>query len=184
MNTRRANSRDRILTAAEQVARESGPGSLSLDAVAQRAGVSKGGLLYNFPTKTKLMQGLAARHVEDFQRDLDEAVAAGEPLIAAYLRLTVYLCDKGENAAWIFSAVAEDPDVLQPIIDHRRRLLDRLKAESANSGAALVVFFSMEGLLSMKLFGTFLLDANERDTLLRQLSRMVEDAATDTGMSS
>ncbi|TIP57248.1 MAG: helix-turn-helix transcriptional regulator, partial [Mesorhizobium sp.] len=56
MKTRRTNSRDRILAAAADVARESGPGSLSLDAVASRAGVSKGGLLYNFPTKAKLMQ--------------------------------------------------------------------------------------------------------------------------------
>ncbi|RUZ98934.1 TetR/AcrR family transcriptional regulator, partial [Mesorhizobium sp. M7A.F.Ca.CA.002.05.1.1] len=58
MRAQRPNSREKILAAAADVARESGPGSLSLDAVASRAGVSKGGLLYNFPTKAKLMQGL------------------------------------------------------------------------------------------------------------------------------
>ena len=40
MATTRSNTRERILTAAAAVARESGPGSLSLDAVAARAGVS------------------------------------------------------------------------------------------------------------------------------------------------
>ena len=66
MKARRSNSRDRILTAAADVAREAGPGSLSLDAVASRAGVSKGGLLYNFPTKAKLMQGLVETYLKDF----------------------------------------------------------------------------------------------------------------------
>ena len=54
----RPTSRMKILAAAADVARESGPGSLSLDAVAGRGGASKGGLLYNFPSKAKLMQGL------------------------------------------------------------------------------------------------------------------------------
>lgn len=175
MSIPRANSRDRILEAAELVAREAGPGSLSLDAVAQRAGVSKGGLLYNFPTKTKLMQGLVARYIDEYQRDLDEAVAAGESLLTAYLRLTSDACVKDEPPTWIFSAVAEDPDVLEPVKRHQRRLLDRLKAESADPGAALVAFFSMEGLLSMKLFGTAFLSADERNMLLRQLSLIVAE---------
>ena len=56
MKQKKSNSREKILTAAADVAREAGPGNLSLDAVASRAGVSKGGLLYNFPSKAKLMQ--------------------------------------------------------------------------------------------------------------------------------
>ena len=64
MKKQRANSREKILAAAADVARESGPGNLSLDAVAQRAGVSKGGLLYNFPTKAKLMQALVEHYLQ------------------------------------------------------------------------------------------------------------------------
>ncbi|TIP33330.1 MAG: TetR/AcrR family transcriptional regulator, partial [Mesorhizobium sp.] len=63
MRAPRANSREKILAAAADVAREAGPGSLSLEAVASRAGVSKGGLLYNFPTKAKLMQGLVESYL-------------------------------------------------------------------------------------------------------------------------
>ncbi len=68
MKARRTNSRDRILAAAADVARETGPGSLSLDAVASRAGVSKGGLLYNFPTKAKLMQALVEEYLRAFEQ--------------------------------------------------------------------------------------------------------------------
>ena len=43
MKARRPNSREKIFAAAADVARDTGPGSLSLDAVASRAGVSKAG---------------------------------------------------------------------------------------------------------------------------------------------
>src|ERR1700692_1829110 len=43
--------RDRILDAAERVILESGGRNFTLDAVAERAGISKGGLVYSFPTK-------------------------------------------------------------------------------------------------------------------------------------
>ena len=44
-------ARDRILEAAERVVAEVGAARLTLDVVAQAAGVSKGGLLYHFPSK-------------------------------------------------------------------------------------------------------------------------------------
>lgn len=48
MSGHRPSSREKILAAAAELADIVGPGNISLDAVAQRAGVSKGGLLYNF----------------------------------------------------------------------------------------------------------------------------------------
>jgi AcrR family transcriptional regulator len=173
MSTPRANSRERILAAAADVARETGPGSLSLDAVAHRAGVSKGGLLYNFPTKAELMKSLVASYVETFERDIGEAVAAGEPLISAYLRLANQAYDRDDPAAWIFSAVAEDPSFLDPVKHHRERLLAELRGQSSDDAAVLVAFFAMEGLLSMKLFDTPLARPEERDAMLKRLREIV-----------
>ena len=48
---------------------------LSLDAVARRAGLSKGGLLYTFPTKAKLLEALVEQHVAEF----DESLRKEEP---------------------------------------------------------------------------------------------------------
>lgn len=50
MADRSSDTKQRILDAAAEIARELGPGHLSLEAVATRAGVSKGGLLYHFPS--------------------------------------------------------------------------------------------------------------------------------------
>ena len=55
-----------LLDAAEALLSEQGGRGLTLSAVAERAGVSKGGLLYHFPSKEALVQGLVGRVIEEF----------------------------------------------------------------------------------------------------------------------
>lgn len=55
------STRDRILVAYEDLLIEAGERGATLDAVAARASVSKGGLLYHFPSKDALSAGLVER---------------------------------------------------------------------------------------------------------------------------
>lgn len=172
MKARRTNSRDKILAAAADVARETGPGSLSLDAVASRAGVSKGGLLYNFPTKAKLMQGLVENYLRDFEQALESrtADAGGETPLEAYIRLSANDCEEPQpSASWMFSAIAEDPDFLAPIKSFKRQLFERLKGDTNDIKALLVCFLAIEGLRSMNLFDSDVLSPEERRLLLSSL---------------
>ncbi len=76
-----SSTRDRILDALQDVLLEEGPAGATLDVVAQRAGVSKGGLLYHYRSKDDLFAGLLGR--------LDAGAAAaqdatpGDPVAAA-----------------------------------------------------------------------------------------------------
>lgn len=173
MKAPRPNSREKILAAAADVARETGPGSLSLDAVASRAGVSKGGLLYNFPTKAKLMQGLVEHYLREFEQALESARASdvgGESSLAAYIRLSANDCeDTQPSASWIFSAIAEDPDFLAPIKSFKQQLFQRLKGETPSLKALLICFLAIEGLRSMNLFDSDILSRNERQLLVSSL---------------
>jgi AcrR family transcriptional regulator len=56
-----ASARERILEAACVVAERSGVAALTLGAVAAEAEVSKGGLLYHFPSKEALLSGMLDR---------------------------------------------------------------------------------------------------------------------------
>ncbi|PBC06147.1 TetR family transcriptional regulator [Mesorhizobium sp. WSM3860] len=175
MKARRANSRDRILAAAADVAREAGPGSLSLDAVANRAGVSKGGLLYNFPTKAKLMQGLVENYLNEFEQALEARIAetGHEHALSAYVRLSADECEEPQpSASWIFSAIAEDPDFLTPIKTFKRQLFERLKAETDDLGSLLICFLAIEGLRSMNLFDSDVLAPEERELLVSSLLKI------------
>lgn len=59
-------TREKILAAVETVLDHEPGLSFSLDSIAKRAGVSKGGLLYHFKTKQSLLLGLVDRFVSQF----------------------------------------------------------------------------------------------------------------------
>lgn len=81
-----SSTRERIIDALQEVLAHEGPEGATLEAVAARAGVSKGGLLYHFRSKELLFAGLLARlrdlGANDVARCRDEQ---GGP-VAAYLR--------------------------------------------------------------------------------------------------
>jgi AcrR family transcriptional regulator len=59
--TERTSARETILDAFETVLVEQGERAATLQAIAEQAGVSKGGLLYHFGSREALVEGLAAR---------------------------------------------------------------------------------------------------------------------------
>jgi AcrR family transcriptional regulator len=67
----RAGTADRIIDAAEAIVEEHGVAALTLEQAAKRAGVSKGGVLYHFPSKDALVAAMIGRFTERF----DSAVA-------------------------------------------------------------------------------------------------------------
>ena len=173
MKARRSNSREKILAAAADVARETGPGSLSLDAVASRAGVSKGGLLYNFPTKAKLMQGLVEGYLRDFGQALESARSERRRAKTRSPSISGCRPDDCEetqpSASWIFSAIAEDPDFMTPIKTFKRQLFERLKGETPDLKSLLICYLAIEGLRSMNLFDSDVLSPDERRLLVSSL---------------
>jgi len=90
---RTPRARDLVLDAAQRRLLEHGPGGLVLDQVAADAGVSKGGLLYHFPSKEALVSGLVERMLSGFdavQEALHDADAdPGGAWTRAYVRSTV-----------------------------------------------------------------------------------------------
>ncbi|WPF66819.1 MULTISPECIES: TetR/AcrR family transcriptional regulator [unclassified Corynebacterium] len=67
-------TRELILLAAARLVRRHGP-TVSLAAIAKEAQVSKGGLLYHFPSKNDLLHGLVEDSVQRFRHDVEHADA-------------------------------------------------------------------------------------------------------------
>jgi AcrR family transcriptional regulator len=177
MTDMKTSSRDRILKAAGQVAREVGPGHLSLDAVAQRAGISKGGLLYNFPSKAKLLEALVEQHLADFDAALTakEDLRQKNGLCAAYMEVfNAELEQRQPPPSGMLAAMAENPDFLAPVRRFNRDLLDRMKAGASDEGAALVLFLALEGMRASRLFGVDVLTSAEHETTMATLLDLVE----------
>jgi AcrR family transcriptional regulator len=102
-------TRTRLLDAARQILVEQGSGQLTLDAVAELAGVSKGGLLYHFPSKAALVEGLAGRLREFTDANLDRAAESG--VVRTFLETSLPRSAEAEHYWAVFSALRSGIEV-------------------------------------------------------------------------
>ncbi|MEK1887999.1 MAG: TetR/AcrR family transcriptional regulator [Phyllobacterium sp.] len=175
------STRDKILQAAAEITKEVGPVNLSLDAVAKRAGLSKGGLLYTFPTKAKLLEGLVEQHVSEFDESLrrEEAVRDFGPNSVVLACIAVYraefVCNEPEPSG-ILAAIANDPGFLEPIRRYNKQLLQRMQENATDRMLAMMVFLTIEGLRSLKLFEMNVLSRDEQVAAIDRLRNLFEPA--------
>ncbi|MFC5996072.1 TetR/AcrR family transcriptional regulator [Pseudonocardia hispaniensis] len=80
------STRDRILDALEQLLAGTGAAQISLESVAARAGVSKGGLLHHFRSKEALLAALVRRFGERADARLAAALRGGTSVANFYLQ--------------------------------------------------------------------------------------------------
>lgn len=175
----KTSSKQKILTAAEELSRETGPGHLSLDAVAMRAGVSKGGLLYNFPTKAKLLEALVERHLEEFDRAMREREEASgntpNGVTKAYLDLVIRELEcRQPPASGLMAALAEAPHFLDPVRHFQRIFLDRIKENASDPTFAVIIFLALQGIRSMELFNIGILTDEESQRVVERMRALVE----------
>ena len=180
MVTGRLETRERILQAAAELAWETGPGNLSLDAVAAKAGVSKGGLLYHFPSKSKLLEATVETFVQEYDLTLKEREAARAsetcPVAQAYLDLFLedHVCKRPPSSG-ILAALAEDPSFLNPIRRYERQLLDRIKTDLGDPELAMILYCSISGLKSSDLLSLDVAKPEEIKSLVERLRALINE---------
>ncbi|GAB4214192.1 MAG: TetR/AcrR family transcriptional regulator [Roseiflexaceae bacterium] len=137
------NAREEILRAAEQLVAREGVKRLTIESVATEAGLSRGGVLYHFPSKEALIQGMVARLVDLFQQGLDAVVAADpEPrgrFTRAYARVTLLPSEEvALMAGGLLAGLAYDPRLLAPLHERLLEWQRRSEAELDPTDAAIV----------------------------------------------
>ena len=120
MNKKRSSTdtRDLILAAAANVVLTQGASKMTLEAVAKEAGVSKGGLLYHFPSKDALIEGMIEHMVQGltdrirvaYEQD-DFGTNQGRWLRA--LTIANFQSQDLELSAGLTAAVLLQPDLLE-----------------------------------------------------------------------
>ena len=83
-------ARDRVLDAFERLLVDRGERAATLDAVAREAGVSKGGLIYHFPSREAMVEGLLDRMRARAAQDDALMRAAAEGVVAYFLRTSQF----------------------------------------------------------------------------------------------
>jgi AcrR family transcriptional regulator len=119
------SAKERVLDAYQDILIEHGVGAITLEAVAARAEVSKGGLLYHFGSKEALLQGLIDRVGQLGAVDLETAKAAPEGVVRYYLRSSV--TDVTQDAAMHRTTLAA-----MQLIENEEAVDEAMRAYSRN----------------------------------------------------
>ena len=163
--------RDRILDAAEAVILESGGQSFTLDAVAERAGISKGGLVYSFATKDKLVYAALERELARFQEAVGRRLGGGPigpaELVLAHIEEALEEDDAStQKAAFLVTALVHAPEMLEPVRRYYRTLLDPLRSKGGDMHEVRHALLAVEGIFLLRGLGFVEVSAEEQKSVL------------------
>ncbi|MBD0264784.1 MAG: TetR family transcriptional regulator [Tolypothrix sp. Co-bin9] len=155
----RSATREALVRAANQVLIDKGVEALTLDAVAQQAGVSKGGLLYHFPNKDALMGGMVEQLIQDFeavlQTEFDQDDAPGTPgqWVRAYIRATLRFSKQSlALIARLSSITADSPNLLEAAKVYDQQSRQRLETSGIDPTKATIIVLAIDGLWLSEVF--------------------------------
>lgn len=148
-------SRNGLLDVAEELVRNQGGAALTIGALANAAGISKGGVQYSFATRDDLIRSLIDRWTSRFDALLDDT-ATHDPVdfIKSYIAAT-RTSQQAMNAkiAGLMVSYLENPEHLKEVRHWYRAIFDRLGGASPNAKAARVAFLAVEGLFLLRING-------------------------------
>ncbi|SDH77647.1 DNA-binding transcriptional regulator, AcrR family [Sinosporangium album] len=166
------------MDAAEHLLADRGSQALTLAAVAERAGCSKGGLLYHFSSKESLVKGMIQRLIDEF----DELIAAqdDDSYSKKYVAATFAAVRQGRLRRWAVAVgAAGDPSLLAPLRRAMARWIHEGLADEPDPMAAEIVRLACEGVWEVATHAPELYDGPRQDRLEKRLMAMLGDRAKE-----
>ncbi|MEX0989121.1 MAG: TetR/AcrR family transcriptional regulator [Actinomycetota bacterium] len=178
---RSSASRARILEAAYEVVRVRGTTAMTLDAVADAAEVSKGGLLYHFPSKDALLRAMVDRLVGDYTHAVRTHAAADEnPLgrsARSYVRAGTDTLRDADVWLALVAALGEGPNLLEPWREVCAGWMDTDHSEGVDIVSSTIARLATDGLWLADVLGVEPVDTKVRAKMLQRLEAMTEEPA-------
>jgi AcrR family transcriptional regulator len=173
-------TRDRLLDAAARLLLRD-PSKLTLDAVAEEAGVSKGGLLYHFSSKAQLMDAVVDRWEASFQEQID---ATAEDVPGGWTRAYADATAKdGEDPhareidSGILAVLALQPERLEAVQARYEAWQERVVTDGIDAVDATIVRLAADGLWFCELLGLGPPRGELREQVLERLRALTRDGA-------
>lgn len=152
------SARDSILDAAESIVAEQGASFMTMDAVAAKAGVSKGGLIYHFPTQEILLETLIGRFKERVSRrrqEIRESLpddAARD--VVAYILTRSNLCAKARRTGGgLLAAVMRAPQLVKPVQSTCKNVLKPILNSTGNPDRMAILVMAADCIWLLDLLG-------------------------------
>ncbi|GLQ87299.1 TetR/AcrR family transcriptional regulator [Dyella flagellata] len=169
--TRSERTRQAVIQAALAIIARDGPGKLTFDAIARQSGLSKGGVMHQFPTKVDVLKALLEHQIQQFDDSpATRSAKADESALAAQIAKLREVSHQPYSIAHaIVAALVEEPELLALSRETSARHAERIKAEADDPELALLRWTAAQGLLLSAMFGLSPFSEAERERLFRRL---------------
>ncbi|WP_226037873.1 TetR/AcrR family transcriptional regulator [Aquibacillus saliphilus] len=169
-----------ILNAASKIVSEKGIFNLTLEAAAKEAGISKGGLLYHFPSKEALVEGMV-EHLAGNYREKIATNAEADPIdkgkwVRAYVDVTFNQTFQNKDMhSGLLAAKAVNANLLDPI----RELYTDWQHEIENDGLdpikATIIRLATDGIWLSELFDIYHIEKDTKDLVYEKLKEWANE---------
>jgi AcrR family transcriptional regulator len=172
---------DRVLNAAEVVVARDGVAGLTLEAVAREAGVSKGGLLYHFPSKsaliTSIVERLGQRCDSEQTKAIDKDPCEVGRFTRAYLTARAKPIDPKDQPVHnaLIAAAGTDPQFLAPMLERGKSWQKQLENDGIDPATAMIVRLAIDGFCLCTLLGIPVPTGELRRNILDRLLAMTRE---------
>ena len=135
---------DKILDAAGAVVFKEGVGKLTIDGVAEKVGMSKGGVLYHFGTKDQLVEAMVQRTADQWREGFKEAYEAADEgpgraaraLLVCLSDVKEWTSERRDGSSAVFAALAYNPKLIAPMRTFDQELHQRLDDDELPPGVS------------------------------------------------
>jgi AcrR family transcriptional regulator len=180
----RHNSKEAILDAAETIVVESGAAHLTLDAVAERSNLSKGGVMYNYPSKEALLDAMFGRLRERHEQSRQQARQERPPDQPNELWVEIKMllgmgkggADTRLNAA-LLAVIANQPELPKPFCEEHRERFNREVVPPEDFDRSAILFFAALGLHLHELLKFQILTDEQRERIQDRLLELAASGA-------
>lgn len=172
-------TKQRIMDAAEDIAVKRGSTHITFDELVKQTGLSKGGILYHFPSKKILLKAMVQRMVLSFEHKRDRLaskVGPGEMSNAqTYILASFARPEKDtKSSSALMAAAANDPELLSAVREHYARNFQETRSTPNKSALANLLYLAVDGLWLLDSLQLCPLDKTERDDLKNLLLKLTE----------
>ncbi len=150
-------TRLRLLETAAEILADEGPLAVTLDRVAEKAKISKGGLLYHFKTKRSLLESLVDEAGRRFTQMMVDAMSKDpEPhgrIARAYIQASFETLEQNNKITMgIIGIALIEPELMAPLRASYVQWQQMLEADGLSPAKATTLRFIIDGLWGAQTF--------------------------------
>lgn len=179
MDSKAEMKRKLILQTTKELMLKTNLQTLTLDAVAKEAGISKGGLLYHFPSKEALLGGVAEYIFEEFMLAFEEQAKQDPVDKGRWSRALIHASqrDLEQNAALNVGIVAGsmlNPNLFSSssIAKSYQFIQQKMEQDGLPPETATIIRLAIDGLYYAELYDTGPLKPSLKEKVFQQLLSM------------